>query len=249
MKNKYKIRLSFNYFLLTGILFAQSVFAQDVDIVQYLKQIESGKIIEVREALINLKKENPQSPSVLFLEAVLTENGQEAVVKYQYIVDTYPKSKYADAALYRIYSYYYALGLYETANEKLKKLMSDYPGSPYVNIARQNKLPGEGGLAEDDVSEFHQEETTNVQTINDTQYKFTIQAGAFTNFDNAKSLRNDFDNAGIFSEIRDKIVGGTNFHVVYAGKFLNEEEAENFLAIINSRFNLSGRIVSITWNQ
>ncbi len=80
----------------------------------------------------------PDDPSVMFLDAVLKENGQEAVVIYQDIVDNHPKSKYADAALYRIFSYYYALGLYETAQEKLKQLKESYPTSPYIKVADQN---------------------------------------------------------------------------------------------------------------
>lgn len=237
------------FIFLSWIMSIQSGFGQDIDIVPYLQQIESGQIIEVREALTDLKKANPQSPSVLFLEGVLTENGQEAVMKYQYIVDTYPKSKYADAALYRIYSYYYALGLYETANEKLKKLSVDYPGSPYLKIANQNKLPGEEGLVEDESIEDQKPEYTKTETTDDTQYRYTIQAGAFTSIDNANTLKSNFEKSGIFSEIRDKIVGGTTFHVVYAGKFLTAEEAENLLTIINSKFNLTGIVAPITWNQ
>ena len=236
-------------FSLSCLMSVQFAFGQDVDIVPYLKQIENGEITKVREALTNLKKSNPESPSVLFLEGVLTENGQEAVMKYQYIVDTYPKSKYADAALYRTYSYYYALGLYETANEKLKKLTVNYPGSPYLKIAQQNKLPGEEGLAEDESTEDQKQEYTKTETTNDTKYKFTIQAGAFTSMDNANTLKINFEKSGIYSEIRDKTVGGTTFHVVYAGKFLTTEEAENLLDIINSKFNLNGIVAPITWNK
>lgn len=248
MKKNHSSFLIF-FFCFSCIVSVQSVFGQDVDIVPYLKQIENGEIAEVHVALTNLKKSDPENPSVLFLEGVLTENGQEAVMKYQYIVDTYPKSKYADAALYRIYSYYYALGLYETANEKLKKLTLDYPGSPYLKIAKQNELPGEEGLAGDESTEDQKQDRTQTETTNDTQYKFTIQAGAFTNLDNANALKSNFEKSGIYSEIRDKTVGGTIFHVVYAGKFLTTEEAENLLVIVNSKFNLTGIVAPITWKQ
>ncbi len=73
-------------------------FSQDVDIIPYLKQIESGNIDEVHQSFNDLKEDYPESPSVKFLEGVLTENGQMAVILYQDIVDKYPKSKYADAA-------------------------------------------------------------------------------------------------------------------------------------------------------
>ena len=129
--------------ILSILLFLDPVdlIAQDVDIVPYLKQIENGNVDDVKNEIPDLKEKYPNSPSIMFLDGVLTENGQKAVLIYQNIVDKYPDSKYADAALYRIYSYYYALGLYEAAKEKLNQLVSKYPDSPYIKIAKQNQLP------------------------------------------------------------------------------------------------------------
>ena len=136
------LKLKLNFFsplvLLFLFFFSGKLYSQDVDIIPYLKAIENGNIGQAKEALVDLKEKNPADPSVKFLDGVLKENGQEAVVIYQDIVDNHPKSKYADAALYRIFSYYYALGLYETAQEKLKQLKSSYPASPYVQVADQN---------------------------------------------------------------------------------------------------------------
>ena len=220
-----------------------SVYAQDVDIIPYLKQIESGNIDAARSELLDLKEEYPESPSVKFLEGVLTENGQLAVVIYQDIVDNYSTSKYADAALYRIFSYYYALGLYETAQKKLDQLILDYPGSPYIKIAQQNKFP----VKEDVDKEVDSTKVSVDETVAEQEFKFTIQAGAFSNPDNAESLKVDFLNSGIFSETKEKLVGGTMFHVVYVGKFVTENDAEGFLQVINKKYGLSGRIIPITW--
>ena len=79
-----------------------------------------------------------------------------------------------------------------------------------------------------------------------TDYRFTIQAGAFSNSANAASLKDDFVSAGYFTEIKEKVVGGTVFQVVYVGKFSVRNDAEDFLHIINSKYNLNGRIVEIT---
>jgi tetratricopeptide (TPR) repeat protein len=211
------------------------LFSQDVDIVPYLKQIESGEKSEAEDKLVELKKDYPNSPSVMFLEGVLTPNGQEAVAVYSKIADYYPDSKYADAALYRIYAYYYALGLYETAKDHLNRLKKNYPQSPYIKIAERN-IPSE--------NEFSGEQP-KVDEKEQVNYKFTIQAGAFSKLDNAESLKKDFEDSGFFSEIKNKVVGGTNFHVVYVGEFVNEDEAKNFLQVINSEFKLDGRVVNI----
>ncbi len=238
------LKLKLNFFSLLIFLslttFTGKLYSQEVDIVPYLKSIENGNIGQAKEALVDLKEKNADDPSVMFLDAVLKENGQEAVVIYQDIVDNHPKSKYADASLYRIFSYYYALGLYETAQEKLKQLKSSYPTSPYIQVADQNL----SALEKSDVQET-QTEVEEIKPKVDENYKFTIQAGAFTNLDNAKKLIEEFESASIFCNLGQKTVGGTTFHVVYAGKFEKYEDAENFLPVLNSRYKVNGSIVSI----
>jgi len=238
------------YLLYITILFLLQfipVNAQDVDIVPYLKKIESGNGEEVKTALVDLKEDHPNSPAVKFLEGVLTENGQEAIVIYQDIVDNFSESKYADAALYRIYSYYYALGLYETADEKLKLLISEYPNSPYVKIAQENIAEGNKTEEKKSENENNVEMKPPDEKHVTAEDKFTIQSGAFTSLENAESLFKDLQGSGIFSRIVEKSVGGTTFHIVYAGKFTTYGDAENFLQVINTKFNITGRVVPIPW--
>jgi len=235
-----KLKLNLFFVLIVNIIpFTADLYPQDADIVPYLKAIENGDLASAKEALAELKEKNPDDPSVMFLDAVLKENGQEAVVIYQDIVDNHPKSKYADASLYRIFSYYYALGLYDTSREKLNQLKSSYPTSPYIQVAEQNISALE--KVEETKTETKVEE---VKAKSEEDYKFTIQAGAFTNLDNAKKLISELESASIYSQIGEKVVGGTSFHIVYAGKFENREDAENFLQVLSSRFNINGSIVS-----
>ena len=237
-----KLKLNLFFVLIVNIIpFTADLYSQDADIVPYLKAIENGDLASAKEALAELKEKNPDDPSVMFLDAVLKENGQEAVVIYQDIVDNHPKSKYADASLYRIFSYYYALGLYDTSREKLNQLKSSYPTSPYIQVAEQNISALE--KVDETKTETKVEE---VKAKSEEDYKFTIQAGAFTNLDNAKKLISELESASIYSQIGEKVVGGTSFHIVYAGKFENREDAENFLQVLSSRFNINGSIVSPT---
>ena len=227
------------YIIIFGLLFSSNLFSQDVDIIPYLKQIEAGNKKDVEEQLPSLISKNPDSPSVLFLEGVLTTDGEKALVTYSKILDKYPNSKYADAALYRIFSYYYAAGEYYNANKCLEDLKNDYPTSPYIKIAERD-------IPTADQTAVSEEKKSNQITEEDTpKYKFTIQAGAFTNPSNAATLKNNFEDNGFFSEVKDKVVAGTTFRVVYVGKFEDKEEAENFLHVINREFKLDGRIVDI----
>lgn len=228
------MKKTFQIFLLPLIFIINvAIYSQEVNIIPFLKQIEQGKAEEVKSQLPELKKDYPNSSNVLFLEGVLTENAQDAIPIYQSILDKYPKSTYADAALYRIYSYYFALGLYNTADKNFERLKKDYPESPYIKMAAQN------------VAQQNQPPAETKDKVNEDEYNFTVQAGAFANKDNATALQKEFTNAGIYTQLVEKNVGGTIFNVVYAGRFVNRTEAEDFKGIINSQFNVSGRVVEI----
>ena len=233
MKNIY-----FYIFILIAVFFS-NVFAQDVNINQYLKQIEAGNKNDVEEKLPSLISKYPDNPSIMFLEGVLTKDGEKALVTFSKILDKYPKSKYADAALYRIFSYYYASGEYYNAKKCLDELKSEYPGSPYIKLADRN-IPADKDTSvagEQSPSQLIDEDTPN--------YKFTIQAGAFTHQSNASALKNTFEDNGFYSETKEKVVAGTTFRVVYVGRFESKDEAENFLQLINREFKLDGRVVEI----
>ncbi len=241
-----KTKLFFIIIFLFCLIIPSKIFSQEVNIVPYLKQIESGNKEAAESALKDLKKDHPDDPSVMFLDGVLTENAQDAVAIYKEILDKSPGSKYADAALYRIYSYYYALGLYNTASQYLNRLKVDYPSSPYIKIAERN-IPSKD---ESDSEEGNDKKDDSAQTNNQklpaaAKYLYTIQAGAFSNESNAAELNKDFKDSGFYSEIKEKNIAGTTFHVVYVGRFENVDEAQNFLQVINKEFKLDGRVVNI----
>lgn len=234
MKTIISILLIYLFFFST-----QEGFAQEVDIISYLKKIEQGKIEEVKSELVNLKADYPKSSNLLFLEAVLTENGQEAVALYQKLIDDHPQSRYADASLFRIYSYYFALGLYNTADKQLERLKKEYPESPYIKIADINSVKKE----DEESSMLTNNEVK--QNLAENNFHFTIQAGAFTNSANALGLKKEIEKAGMVSFIKEKNVAGTIFNVVFIGKFVSRKEAEDFLPIANTRFRINGRVTEI----
>ncbi len=240
MKKHFKI-----IFLLTFLitLLHSEVFSQEVNIVPYLKQIDNGQKVEALTHLAELKDDHPDDPSVLFLEGVLTENGQDAVAIYTKIINEHPKSRYADASVFRIYSYYYALGLYNTANSFLNRLKKEYPNSPYIKIAE--KRTGNLITAKQKIITEPANKPLSAKPKNKIVYKFTIQAGAFTVSSNANNLKTRFENAGFYSSIKNKNVAGTIFHIVYVGKFETEESAGKALKIINNQFNLKARVTTI----
>ena len=107
-------------------------------------QVNAGAGDAVREQLPALLSEHPNDPGVLYLQALLTREGADAVRTYQSIVDNFPKNEWADDALFKVYQFYYALGLYRTADLKMDQLKAEYPASPYCigAAAGADRCPG-----------------------------------------------------------------------------------------------------------
>ena len=230
-------------FLALLISLTGRVFAQDVNIVPYLKQIEKGDKKKVEAILPELKKQHPDDPSVMFLDGILTENGQEAVAVYNKIIQKYPRSRYADAALYRVYSYYYALGMYSAAKSKLLELQKNYPQSPYIEIAKKNIPQKDSVISVKTPLKDSTGAKGKTESVENNNYPYTIQAGAFSVSANAESLKKSFMQNGYYSRVEDKVVAGTTFHIVFVGRFNSEDDARKTLQTINSKFNIDGRVI------
>lgn len=231
-------------FFVFGIITPQ--YGQDVNIIPFLQAIENGEAEKVETQLPELKRKHPESPSLIFLEAVLTKDGEQALLRYEILLNKFPQSKYADAALFRIFSYYYALGDYTKAKETYNKLSRNYPQSPYNAIAKKEMPSGrETEIQRTTPPVVQKTETREVRQSVQTNYRYTIQAGAFTNPANAENLNRELQRKGYSSEIKEKIVGGTIFEIVIVGKFVNEGEARLFLQKVNREFNIDGRVVPI----
>ncbi len=119
-------------YALGDITVAQST---EPDIKKYVAAVNSGNAEEVRKELPALVAKYPNNPGVLYVQGLVTHEGSEALRTYQSIVDNFPESEWADDALYRVYQFYYALGLYRTAEIKMQQLAERFPNSPYVKAA------------------------------------------------------------------------------------------------------------------
>ncbi len=227
--------------LISLSLFPTNIIPQELDITSFLKQIESGQKEQVASLIPGLKKNYPSSSALIYLEGLLTEDGEKACRIYQNLVDKYPNSKYADDAMYRIYSYFSAVDEPNKSEFFLKRLKNEYSQSPYlklidnVKFSAMNKISVKGKRTE----------TSTKEKVVSKAKKFTVQAGAFTRKENALKLKSDFDKAGYSSEVIEKSVGGSLFHVVNVGNFASDEEAKSFLNIINPKFKLQGWVVRL----
>ena len=225
----------FTRIIITVVLISSFSLAQRINIVPQLKKIEAGDLDEVKRDLIELKQNNAADPNVIFLEAVLTEDGEQSQNFYELIYNNFPNSQFADAALFRGFSYYYALGLYKRAEELKERLKKEYPKSPYLKSTDRN-FP--------DVDEMIIVDSTPYKLVDKDENQFTVQAGAFSNFNNAEELKKKFLADGLKSKIIPKKVNNLQLHIVTVGSFKTKSDANTFLNVLQKDYSLQGRVIA-----
>lgn len=252
MKN-FLFTIIIGVFLLTSYGYPQSI---DKEVEKFIKMIEQGEIEKASEESVALIEANPNNPAVLYLKGRLCSNGIEALKFYQAVVDNFPKSEWADDALYKIYQYYYAIGLYRTAELRLKHLQKEYPNSPYLAISSPSDIKN---LKEEKPAERSVEiksppvevvvidtpksvESQPVATEIKTNNVYTLQVGAFSTMANAEKQKKFFKDLGYEVEIINKIRVGKNLFLVWVGNFSSAEEAN----IVGNEIKQKYKIESLT---
>lgn len=233
-------RLTALFALLAGsalVLCAQTERGGEPDIQRRLELIERGQAEAIRAELPTLMTNFQNHPGVLYLQGVLTTDGTEAVKIYQSIVDNFPKSEWADDALYKLYQYYYSIGLYKTGDQKLAQLKQEYPFSAYAakeeGEEQPKQSPPETPVKLKPPGPVEKYPTT-----------FTVQVGAFSTLANAEELKAKFERESYSSNIFTIVNNGKKLHKVWVGEFHSYDEAKRFTSEIRKKFNLESIVVS-----
>ncbi len=236
--------------LTTSIIIAlvfilQTGFSQSVDeqVIQFIKLIEQGETDRVLTESASLFSKSPNHPGVLFLQGRLAEDGIEAVKVYQTILDNFPNSEWADDALYYTYQYYYAIGLYRTAELKMAQLKKNYPDSPYLTVksseAKQQpeKIATPAPVIEQPPPPpVTETKKPAIEPISSAVY--TIQVGAFSTLENAEKLKSYFVNLNYDVEIANRVRAGKKLFLVWVGNFQTAEEAVKLAFDIKQKYNI-----------
>lgn len=226
----------------TVVLAAQT---QNIDalIAAKVKMVEEGKADQVRLELPGIVSRYQNHPGVLYLQGLLATNGVEAAKYYQMILDNFPKSEWADDALYRIHLYYYSLGLHRTAELKMQQLRKEYPNSPYIKEKPVAEVPEDEKQPVVSVTPPPQ----LIETGNETELSgaaYAIQAGAFASIENAMRFKSFFEELGYPVEVQNKVRGGRSLHLVWVGSFATADEARKFRAEIKSKHKIESIVVA-----
>lgn len=253
--------------LLSGSLLSAPAQTGSPDIHALVAQVNAGSGDAVREQLPALLSEHPNDPGVLYLQALLTREGADAVRTYQSIVDNFPKDEWADDALFKVYQFYYALGLYRTADLKMNQLKTEYPTSPLLTGEPPATIPVPVSVApevpkpglpppEDQVHPVTPKTEPMVQdpapvlppvtTRADSviHVHFSLQVGAFTLHANAAAEKSRFEALGYDAEMLSKVRDTKSLFIVMIGNYATYDEAKAAAAEVKRKAGVNAMVVS-----
>ncbi len=219
--------------------------AQDAEVQRYVEMVQNGRTEEVRREGPSLLERYPNDPGVLYVQALVTKEGAEAARIYQSIVDNFPKSRYADAALYRVYQFYYALGLYRTAELKLNQLKAQYPDSRYLKVAAGDtvNLPEEPQAAVPRAVRDSVAVVPPAPAAPAVQGAFVLQVGAYGAQANAEKQRKFFADLGYPVEMITKVRDTKTLFVVLVGRYASYDEARAQGTEIRKKYRVDTMVV------
>lgn len=215
------------FLLLAGSLEAQ----EEPDIRSLLVLVNKGNEQLLRTKLPQLLEQHPRHAGLLYVKALITADGDEAVGYYQTVVAESPDSEWADDALYRLYQYYYSLGAYNVAAQQLAELKRKYPKSPHLKTI--------SATIEKDSKESDAKQS----------FAYSVQVGAFSQSAAAQVKLRDMKALGYSCELRTKMVGGKEtkeskvLYTVLVGNFPSFDLATAFAKKMTQRHNMDAIVV------
>jgi tetratricopeptide (TPR) repeat protein len=216
------------------VLDAQAQSA-DADVARCMGLIKSGQADAAKAEVPALLAKYPNNPGVIYLQGLTTQDGAQAVRVYQSVVDNFPKSEWADDALFKVYQFYHSLGLYRTAQMKMEQLRKDYPNSPFIRVgAVALNLP-------DEQSQTAKGADTLEAPRRDI---YTLQVGAFTTAANAQRQKSMFEDLAYPVEVITKVKEGRSLYLVQVGSFESAEEARAAVADIRRQRNIDAIVTT-----
>lgn len=223
------------------VMITPTIFTQrsnsEPDVRRRLEMIEKGQGDAVRAELPTLMTNYQNNPGVMYLQAVRTTDGAEAAKIFQNIVDNFPKSEWGDDALYKLYQYYYSIGLYKTAEQKLTQLKNEYPFSAYA--VEQSPVEEEKPVEKEKPAVVKPKGSVPKFATN-----FTVQVGAFSTLQNAEELKAKFEKEGYPSNIFTIVTHGKKLHKVWVSEYKTYEEAKRLTEEIKKKYNLVSIVVT-----
>ena len=255
-----------NKFLFLYLILISHLFSQNVDL--YISLIDEGKTEGVLETLPELLSKYPNNPGVLYIKALMTEDGINSIDMYNEIIKKYPGTKYAPYAAMKIGEYFYARGLYTQASKLLKNIPIKYPRFADIQRATNLMMNSFNAIGEADsaryygliiksmfpkidigVDNFNEKNKPLAQVFNFNKKRridlgpYVIQMGAFSTKENAKRLKLQITQLGHDVSISNVESNGRTLYAVRVNRFKTKNRAEIIGRDIKSKIGADYRVL------
>ena len=244
------------------ISFSSFLLSQNVDL--YFSLIDEGELDGVKENLPELLSKYPNDPGVLFLKAVLTDDGESALRQYKYILENFSKSAYAPESAMKIGEYFYAKGLYTQSATLLKNIPINYPRFPHMQRLTNLMINSFNAIGEADSAKHYaliiksmfpkvetniEEKSNKLSQVfsfskkNESLGPYVVQIGAFSSKENAKRLKLQVGQLGHDVSINKVDSKGKTFFAVRVNRYNSKRKAEEVGKDIKSKLGVNFRVL------
>lgn len=211
--------------VLTLLLFSFGiVYSQTEKVASMLKLVAQGKAEEVRKSLPRLLADYPNEPGVMLLQAVLMDDGVQALKIYKNIVKNYPNSEWADDAQWRIVQFYSIIGDTIQAKKELEFFRKTYPKSEFLAPATDVVISAIGSIKYDYKSRI--EEQNKPKQKHTENQRWGLQVGLYSTKSAAEYEKKRFLSMKLRTEIIEKEINGEIKYAVIIGNYSSRESAE-----------------------
>jgi len=237
-------------------------YGQNIEL--YLSLIEEGRYEGVKENLQELVSKYPNDPGVLYLKALMTENGEGSIKLYKDILKRFPDSRYAPNSAMKVAEYFYARGLYTQSANLLKNLPVRYPRFNDMQRLTDLMVNSFNAIGEPDSSKYYglliksmfpaiepniNESNTKLAQVFDFKKKtknlgpYVVQIGAFSSRENAKRLKMQVSQLGHDVSVNKVDSNGKTFYAVRVNRYKSKTKAERIGRDIKSKLGVSYRVL------
>lgn len=245
------------------IIFIFSILSsQNIDL--YFSLVDEGELDGVKENLPELLSKFPNDPGVLFLKAVLTDNGDTAIEQYKYILENFPNSLYAPKAAMKIGEYFYARGLYTQSAKLLKNIPINYPRFPQMQRLTDLMINSFNAIGEADSAKYYSLIIKSMFPAIETNFDskdnklsqvfsfrkktqdlgpYVVQIGAFSSMENAKRLKLQVSQLGHDVSINKVDSNGKTFYAVRINRYKSKKRAEEIGRGVKSKLGVNYRVL------
>ena len=236
--------------------------SQNIDL--YFSLIEQGELNGVKENLPELLSKYPNDTGVLFLKAVLTDDGESAIIQYKFILENYPNSKYAPEAAMKIGVYFYSRGLYTQAAALLKNIPVKYPRYPQMQRLTDLMINSFNAIGEADSAKYYSliiksmfpaietsieakdnklSQVFSFKKKQDSLGPYVVQVGAFGSRENAKRLKLQVSQLGHDVSINKVDSNGKIFFAVRVNRYKSKRKAEEIGKNLKSKLGVNYKVL------